>query len=307
MQRTLRRALVCALISGITRAGGLWAAESQPAGGEVPFAAVQQQLTEVRRRVGCPGVPQYDTVAPLEYQGRPAIGITGRERGEGLPGADRDAAVFDRTTGRIVKYVCHANVSRRQAGEPIISLAEISVSADRLANSLLPGSNLVLESIERYRESGAESVYYEARYTPAQTEFPFVDPPVRLLFNASAGSLFRLMIDPGWLEPAARLPARISQKAAERIVAVVLRGREPMGFFGPRAVLGKIAAAELFMVHPNGWLGIQSEDSTAQLRVAWVVPFYVEGGDAPGVHRLFVDAATGRVIGGIDGEGVRGR
>ena len=39
-------------------------------------------------------------------------------------------------------------------------------------------------------------------------------------------------------------------------------------------------------------------------RVAWVVPFRVDGGAAAGLHSLFVDAATGRVLGGLSGQPV---
>ena len=105
-------------------------------------------------------------------------------------------------------------------------------------------------------------------------------------------------IDPDWLDPADPPRVRISRKAAERIATVVLRRRDLAPAFGPGAVFGKVAAAEMFTVHPNDGLGLSAGDAEARARVAWVVPFRVDGGAAAGLHSLFVDAATGRILGG---------
>ena len=83
---------------------------------------------------------------------------------------------------------------------------------------------------------------------------------------------------------------------------MVLRGRDLAPAFGPGAVFGKVAAAEMFTVHPNDWLGFFTENAEARARVAWVVPFRVDGGAAAGPHSLFVDAATGRILGGRSGQ-----
>jgi len=200
--------------------------------------------------------------------------------------------------GRIVSYTCFANASTRKSGEAIVSLAEASSRGDRLVRLLLPRSDLALESIQRHRESGAESIYYEARYASGSGEIPFLEAPVRLLLNASTGELFRFDVDADWLDPAGPPRVAISRKSAERIATVVLRGRDFAPAFGPGAVFEKVAAAEMFTVHPNDWLGFFTESGEARARVAWVVPFRV-GGAAAGLHRLFVDAATGRVIGGL--------
>ena len=200
--------------------------------------------------------------------------------------------------GRIVSYTCFANASTRKSGEAIVSLAEASSRGDRLVRLLLPRSDLALESIQRHRESGAESIYYEARYASGSGEIPFLEAPVRLLLNASTGELFRFDVDADWLDPAGPPRVAISRKSAERIATVVLRGRDFAPAFGPGAVFAKVAAAEMFTVHPNDWLGFFTESGEARARVAWVVPFRV-GGAAAGLHRLFVDAATGRVIGGL--------
>jgi hypothetical protein len=123
-----------------------------------------------------------------------------------------------------------------------------------------------------------------------------------LLLNATTSGFFRLDIDPDWFAPPAPPRVRISRKAAERIATVVLRRRDLVAAFGSGAVFGKVAAAEMFTVHPNDGLGLFTENTEARARVAWVVPFRVDGGDAAGLHNLFVDAATGRILGGAFGQ-----
>ncbi len=234
-------------------------------------------------------------------RGGRSLEIEGYERGGDAPGALRDRAVVDQAAGRIVSYVCFANASARTSGEAILSLAAVSSRADNLVRALLPGSNLGLESVERYRAGGTESIYYEARYASTAGESPFLEPPVRLLLNASTGGFFRLDVDPDWFAPPEPPRVRITRKAAERVASIVLRGRDLAPAFGTGAVFGKVAAAELFTVHPNGSYGFIPDDAQARARVAWVVPFRVDGGDAAGLHSLFVDAATGRILGGVLG------
>jgi hypothetical protein len=252
----------------------------------------------MRQHVGCAAGPTDDAGRESAYRGRRAIEVTGRERGAD---AVVDSAFFDAAAVRIVAYVCFANASARQTGEAIISMSEISPRADKLVRAIIPGSDLALESIRRQRAGDQERVYYEARYAPPPGDFPFFEPPVRLLLNASTGSLFRFDIDPDWLDPVAHSRTRISKKAAERIATAVLRTRDLAPAFGRGAVVGKVAAADLFTVRPNGWLGFHPDDPEARARVAWVVLFWPDGGDAPGPHNLFVDAATGRILGGLAG------
>jgi hypothetical protein len=163
--------------------------------------------------------------------------------------------------------------------------------------SILAGSRLELESIERRRDG--ERIYYEAGYTTAPGAIPLLEAPVRLSLNATTGSFFRLDIEPEWLDPAPAPRLTISRKAAEKIAAVVLGGQDAGQLFGRGAKLGNVAKAELFTVRPNGWLGLFVEPEHARARIAFVVPFSVLGGDAPGLHRLFIDAATGRILGGL--------
>lgn len=269
-------------------------------GAELPADALQR-LTELRERGFCPPAPTDDSAREILFQGRPALEIKAREREGAAAGKLREFAILDRSAGRIVTFICLAHASARQAGEPIISLAEISTRADQLARAVAPGVVLDLESIERYRTSGQESIYYEARYAPAQAEYPWFEPPVRLLLNATTGALFRLDIDPQGLGPVAVSRSLVSRRLAERIAAVVLRSRDLTPAFGAGAVLEKVAAAELFVVRPNGWLGINPDPAVDRDAVAWVVPVRISGGDAPGTHSLFVDAASGRVLGGREG------
>ena len=297
-RRTPRRALSLALGSIALLAGALRAADDRPGGGVAIPAAAFRELAEMRRLTECIAAPTADSAQDLAFQGRQSIEIKGRERGDDASGTVRDLAVFDLAAARIASYACFANASTRMGGEAIVSLAEVSSRADKLAHALFPGSNLGLESVKRRRSDGTESIYYEARYTSASGEFPFLEPPVQLLLNATTGGFFRLDIDPDWLAPPDPPRVRISRKASERIATVVLRGRDLAPAFGPGAVLGKVAAAETFTVHPNENFGVFTGNAEARARVAWVVPFRVDGGDFAGLHNLFVDAATGRILGG---------
>lgn len=301
IRRTRRRVAALALGSFALIAGALRAADDRPAAGGVITAPALREIADLRRLTGCLVEPTDDSGLEFAFHGRPSLEIKGRERGGDASGALRDLAVFDPAAGRIVSYVCFANASTRTSGEAIVSLAEISSRADKLAPTFLPGSNLALESVKRYQTGGAEHIYYETHYTSASGEFPFFEPPVRLLLNATTGGFFRLDIDPDWFDPPDPPRVRISRKAAERLATVVLQRRDLASTFGSGAVLGKVAAAEMFTVHPNDSLGIFTESAEARARLAWVVPFRIDSGDAAGLHNLFVDAATGRILGGTLG------
>jgi len=274
--------------------------EDDSAGAALPAAATNA-LEKMRNATGCPVASGDLTGRKRDYFGRPALEIRGGESTAGPAPASRDEAVFDFTDARIVSYVCLAHASTRRSGEAIVSLSEASSRGDRLVRAILPGAKLELESIRRHRAPEGESVYYEARYAPAPGAVPLLEPPVRVLLNASTGTFFRLEIDPDWLDAAAPPRLTISRKAAERIVSLVVGRRIRDEGFGDGAVLGKIAAAELFTVRPNDWMGFFAESESARARAAWVVPFTVAGGNAPGLHRLFVDAGTGRILGGLAG------
>jgi hypothetical protein len=293
-----RAALALVLAALVLAPAALRAAADSPPPESVPAAALAR-LADMRRASGCPVGPTDESVQELQFRGRPSLEITGHAgaTATAAAGAVRDFAVFEPVTARIVSYVCFANASTRKRGEAIVSLAEVSGRADRLARAIFGGLNLELESVRRHRAGDTDSIYYEARYGGAPGEFPFFEPPVRLLLNASTGDFFRVDIEPDWLDPIRPPRAMISRKAAERIAAVVLRSRDLSAAFGPGAVLAGIAAAELFTVRPNDWLAAGEEPATARSRIAWVVPFRVGG--AAGLNSLFVDAGTGRIIGGL--------
>lgn len=296
-----RWSLIGAACSIVFLAGRLSAADDQPEGGDSVPAAAQRVLAETRQLTGCGAAPTDDSGREFQYRGRPAIEIKGRARGGDEPGALRDLAVFDLAAGRIVSIICFTNASTRKHGEAIVSLAEISGRADKLARALLPGSKLELESVLRAGAGGAEHIYYEARYASASGEFPFLEPPVRLLLNATTASLFRFEIEPDWIDPAEPPRVRVSRKAAERIAGVILRSHDFAPAFGADTVLGSLAPAELFTVHANDRLGFFRDSTAARARVAWVVPFRLAGASGVGLHAIFIDAATGLVLGGMVG------
>jgi len=303
MTRRLRRRAVAALLGlFVLLAGDLCAADDLPGVGGATPAPVLRELTGLRRLTECAVAPTDDQAQERAFQGRPSIEIRGRARGDGPTGALRDLAVFDPAAGRIVSYVCFVNTSTRTHGEAILSLAAISSRADQLAPALFPGSKLELESVQRYKAGETDRIYYEARYTSTAADPPFFESPVRVLLNGSTGSFFRLDIDPDWFDPPAAPRVLISRKAAERLATVVLQRRDLASAFGAGAVLGKVAAAEMFTVHPNDSFGFFPESDGARARVAWVVPFRVDGSAAGGLHTLFVDAATGRILGGVSGQ-----
>ncbi len=302
-RRTMRCGVALVLSSVFFLAGALPATAAQPAFNN-SADEVAPDLAEIRRLAGCLAAPTDDSEVEVTFKGRSSIEIKGRGRGGAASGTMRDLAVFDPATGRIVTYVCFGNASTRKNGEAIVSLAEVSGRADRLVRVILPGAKLELAGIDRRRTGETDSIYYEAGYASVSGEFPFLEPPIRLLLNASTGELFRLEIDPDWLDPAEAPRVRISRQAAERIATVFLRRNNLASAFGAGANLGKVAAAEMFSVRPNDWLGFFTEAVASRARVAWVVPFRVDGGVA-GLHQLFVDAATGRILGGLPGQPAR--
>lgn len=296
-RRRWRALLPAALIA---LAGRPALADPPPPPPEEMAQAVAAELARIRAAARCDGVPTEDAARPLRHRGRPASGITGRERGAAGPGPIRDFSVFDAGAGRVVSYICFPNASTRRAGEPIVSLAEVSTSADARVQAALPGAPLALESIQRYRMSGEHSVYYEARYASPGGDVPFFEPPVRLLLNASNGALFRLDADPDWVDPGPPARLMISPKAAERIANVLVGQLGLAGASVPGARAARVGTAELYMVRPNGEFGARAPGPDERARAAWVVPF-TPAGSGGATHALFVDAATGRPLGGTAG------
>ena len=293
-----RHAALLAYVALLLVAAAARPGELAPGDAVVPPTSLRE-LAQLRVSAGATETSGAVGGRRLSYRGRPAVEITGRAPGGEGGAAIRDFAFVDLATGRVVAYAYFPNASTRQTGEAIISLSEVSTLADRLAREILPGFSLALAGIRRHRPAGLESVYYEARYAPPPTEVPFFEPPVRLLLNASTGRLFRVDVDPEVFEPMPPPRLSISRQAAERIASVSLRGRDLAASFGQGATLGAFGPAELFTVRPNHWLDVYEGDVDTRARVAWVVPFRLSAGGAPGPHSLFVDAATGRLLGGL--------
>lgn len=299
-------ALGCALLSGLTLivvCALQGRAATEPVAGlpEPDPAPALKAVADMRGRIDAQVLPE-NLWQALTYRNRAALEIKGRDTGPDGRQRTRDFAVFDLGSARLVLYINFANASTRVAGEPIISLSEISTRADQHLSRILPGNSLALHDIQRYRASGQESLYYEARYTTVEGGVTFLQPPVRLLIDASSGKLFRLDIEPEWPESLPVPQAQISRKAAERIATVSLQARDLTAVFGPGAFFETVTGAELFYVQQNDWLGFREADPAGRARVAWVVPFRIKGaavGD--GDPAIFVDAATGRVLGGQAG------
>ena len=174
-----------------------------------------------RRRIsrGCavsplPRSADRDSGREIDVARAAAIEIKGSgERRGGLAPPARSRRL--RRDGRRIAAPISASPTpaRARAGESIISLSEASSRADRLARALLTGANLELESIQRYRTGrDGERLLRGALSRRRGTSSPFLEPPVRLLLNATTGSLFRLEVDPDWLDPAGPPRARISRR-----------------------------------------------------------------------------------------------
>jgi hypothetical protein len=288
--------LVAALSAVVALVGALPAGGAD-GGADADVQRALRAVADLRRRFEPAPASTEDRSQALTWRGRPALEVEGRAAGAAGAGTLRDSAIFDLGSGRVASFTWFPHASTRRAGEAIISLSEVSLRADAHVRSLFPGSDLHLEGIERQRESGGEGVYYEASFASPSGEFPFLQPPVRLLLDASTGNLFRFDAEPAWLAPPRLSAAHLSRRAAERVAAAALRSRDLAIVLGAGAALGKVAAAELFVVQPNGWLGAPGEVIEPDARIAWVVPFSLAGGGAG--HRLFVDATTGRVLGGM--------
>ena len=100
-----------------------------------------------------------------------------------------------------------------------------------------------------------------------------------------------------YLEAGAIPKAVISGAAASRIAGLYLRTQDLDKALGRGASVSSVMAAELFFVRPNTWLGGEVP-AGGVARPAWVVPFLSTGRGEDSPHLLFVDAVTGRTIGG---------
>jgi hypothetical protein len=302
--RAARRGLlpVCAFVVGIAAMlfGDL---PSAGAAGEADADVLRalHAVDDLRLRIDPSSEATENSWQRSTTHGRPVLQIEGRAASGGSADTRRLEAIFDLGVGRVTSFLWFPHGSARKAGEAIVSLSEVSSRADAHLRKILPGVEFALAGIERQRASGEEGVYYEASFADAASEVPFLRPPVRLLLDASTGNVYRFDADAEWFVPPKLPSAHLSRRAAERVAAVVLGSRDLSEALGAGARLGKVAPAELFVVRPNGWLGSPGAENGGQASVAWVVPFSLAADASRPVHRLFVDAGTGRILGGLPG------
>lgn len=215
-----------------------------------------------------------------------------------------DQATFDTWSGLLSKYVDFTSSNRRLSGEAILSMSAVSNKADRYLALFYPDRELSLESIDRYRVRGKESVYYELRYNIHPQDILFFHPLVRMLVNATTGRLYRFELAVDYLD--ARYPSGkiISAAAAEKIAGLALRSIDLAPHLGRREDVSGLLSADLYFVRPNNWLGAERQE-TGRARVAWVVPFRTGEVDQETAHLVFIDATTGKLLGGIKAEAGR--
>ncbi len=235
----------------------------------------------------------------LLHLGRPAVKIEGWTRGSKESRRPYDSAVFDVRSGLVAVYVNFGNVSRREAGEPIHPMSEASKDADRYLALLYPEGGLPLEGIRRYGVRGGEGVYYEVRYSTSTGGVRYFQALVEMLLDASTGNLYRYELAVDFLDSKPAPKVSISRAAAEKIAAVTLRKHNLAAHLGEGAVFSAALPATMGYVRPNTWFApYLGED----VRLAWVVPFRIDGGGAVDlVHHLFVEAGSGKIIGGAEG------
>lgn len=272
--------------------------------GEPPSAGAHAEVDRVRAGLGM-GTDRIRSVGRTRNSyGREAEEVEGWRRREDGGLWPVDQATYDRRSGRLSKYVNFENASRRQAGEAILPMSTASTRADGYLALFFPGADLALEGVERYRVQGRESVYYEVSYSPQPQEVPFLRPLVRILVDASTGNFYRWELAADHLGAPTLPPAHIGSSAAGRIAALFLGKAGQSGPLGGREVTG-VTVTDIFIVRPNEWLGAAVPPG-GEARAAWLVQFRTaDQAPAEPPMVLFVDAVTGKVIGGLgsDGEG----
>ncbi len=274
-----------------------WANESG-----LPSAAALREVNRIRDGLAIDNRGLKDVGRRHPRFGRPGEEIEGWRT---MPENVRwpvDQATFDTWSGLLAKYVDFTSSNRRRSGEAILSMSVVSSRADRYLALFYPDRDLALESIDRYRVRGKESVYYELRYNFHPQEILFFHPLVRMLVNASTGRLYRFELAVDYLD--ARYPSRamISAAAAEKIAAVSLRSIDLEPHLGGWEKVSTILSADLYFVRPNNWLGA-APPAGGRARAAWVIPFRTGEVDREAAHLIFVDAATGKLLGGIRAAG----
>jgi hypothetical protein len=281
------------LLAALLGAAAPGTAKAETAG--VPEEAARQ-LAGIRERLGVDRAGLDDVATPRIAYGRRALEIEGwhvRPDGSRWP---TDQSTFDIPSGRISKYVLFGNASTRQRGEAILPMGSVSPKGDSYLSLFMQGIPLELEGIERYRISGKESIYYELRYSPQPREVPFIMPLVKMLVDASTGRLYRFELAADFLGAPDGIPSPIVGGTSASTLAALHLGKERVAAITGGAATGEIWATDLYYVRPNGWPAA-SPPAGGQARLAWVVPFSLEGKN--GRNILYVDARTGKIIGGL--------
>lgn len=262
---------------------------------------VEEAVTELNRvrdglKVGREGM--VDRSRYRTSHGRPALEIEGWQ----ADGEDVlwpiDQATYDIRSRRLSKYVNFKHASHRKAGEAIQPMGSVSARGDGYLALFRLGRELALEGIERFRVRDKESVYYELRYSSQPQDVVFFHPLVRILVDASTARFYRYELASDYLDAGAMPRAIISGSAASRLAALYLQTIDLGSFLGRGAAVGNVLAPDLYYVRPNSGFGGQSPGGGVA-RAAWIVPFQTDGDWYEVPHLLFIDAITGRTIGGV--------
>jgi hypothetical protein len=268
------------------------------AGGD-DLAAAAEEVVRVRTALGLdPGAIVDDTKA-RNSRGRPAAEVEGwRRTGGGRWPVDQ--ATYDIWSGRLSKYVNFDNASRRRKGESILPMGAVSSKADGYLAVLYPRHGLFLDGIERYRVRGKESVYYELRYSHPPGEILYFHPLVRMLVDASTGQLYRYELAVDYLDLGPVPTAIIGGAASAKLAGLALVAPAALRHLGGQQVLGELFPTDLYYVRPNDWLGAVLP-AGGRARLAWVVPFRTARNREGAPHVIFIDALTGKILGGVEG------
>jgi len=267
--------------------------------GEDDLAAAREEVTRVRVGLGFKSAEIEDDSRHRSSHGRPAAEIEGWRRTGGGGRWPVDQATYDVWSGLLSKYVNFDNASSRKRGESILPMGAVSAKADAYLAVLYPKHGLSLDGIERYRVRGKESVYYELRYAPQPQEILFFHPLVRMLVDASTGRLYRFELAADYLGLGAMKENIIGGAAAARIAGIVLGGKNVARHLDGGKVEGELFPTDLYYVRPNDWLG-SSIPAGGRARLGWVIPFRTARNREGTPHLLFVDAVTGKILGGVE-------
>jgi hypothetical protein len=269
------------------------------AAGEDDLAAARREVVRVRTGLGLDSKEIVDDGRTRNSRGRPAAEIEGWRRTGGGGRWPVDQATYDIWSGRLSKYVNFDNASSRRRGEAILPMGAVSSRSDAYLAILYPGHGLFLDGIERYRVRGKESVYYELRYSHQPGEVLFFHPLVRMLVDASTGELYRFELAADYLDLGPVPSTIIGGAASAKLAALALVERSAVRQLGGQQVVGELFPTDLYYVRPNDWLG-GIIPAGGRARLAWVVPFRTSRSREGTPHLIFIDALTGRILGGVE-------